>query len=61
MDWSTRELAAYVRTWSAFTRATAKGLGPELEGILGEAERRLGPEARHNCRVPLTMIAGRIG
>jgi len=59
-NWSTLEAAAYIRTWSAFQRAAADGRGPELEHVLDEAERQLGPDARHACRVPLTVLAGRI-
>lgn len=58
VNWSTRELAAYVRTWSAFKRAAADGNSAALEHILGEAQQALGPETRHDLWVPIAMIAG---
>lgn len=58
VDWSIDRIVAYVRTWSAFKRAAADGREAELERILAEARRRLGPEAQFQLRVPLAIRAG---
>lgn len=58
LDWPVDRIIAYVRTWSAFKRAAADGREAELETILAEAGRRLGPEARFPLWVPLAIRAG---
>ncbi len=58
VDWSTPELTAYVRTWSAFKRAAAEGHADELERILFDAEQGLGSSSSHELWVPLTILAG---
>ncbi len=58
VDWSTRELIAYVRTWSAFKRAAENGLAADLDRLTSAAEQRLGADTRHRLVVPLTVLAG---
>ena len=60
VDWLTSELSDYVRTWSAFKRAAADGLGAELERVIRLAEQRSGADARRRLHVPLTILAGQI-
>jgi SAM-dependent methyltransferase len=56
--WSVERIIAYVRTWSAFKRAAADGHDAELEAILAEAVRRLGPDTDYELWVPLAIRAG---
>jgi hypothetical protein len=56
--WSVERIIAYVRTWSAFKRAAADGQEAELEALLADACRRLGPDPDFELWVPLAIRAG---
>jgi SAM-dependent methyltransferase len=57
-NWSVERISAYVRTWSAFKRAAADGHEAELEMILEEAGRHLGPGTHYGLWAPLAIRAG---
>jgi SAM-dependent methyltransferase len=58
LSWPLRDIAAYVRTWSAYKRAAEAGHGAALEDAVAGAERTLGAGTRFDLWVPLTILAG---
>jgi SAM-dependent methyltransferase len=59
LDWSPRQFAQFLRSWSAYRRAAEDGLGPELDGIEAETIAALGTTPRP-IRLPLAVRAATI-
>ena len=58
--WDVDQLAAFVATWSAVTKARDEGYGPQLDELIQRAKADLAGRSLE-IKMPLTVVAGRIG